>query len=131
MYTQQRAAQMVPQCPREGKAVWVYEVPCAGGNAPLFRTWQKNLPANIHARPVELPGRSIKSTQRPIGDYRALIGSLVHELMDDFRVASRQQPGLRYAIFGHSAGARFGFAIAFPMQQELQQAPGFIDLPGA
>jgi medium-chain acyl-[acyl-carrier-protein] hydrolase len=85
----------------------------AGGNPLLFKGWQRSLPANVSVVPMEPPGRGQRFGEPPLGDY----GLLVERLASDMRVALARaaQPTPSYALFGHSAGARFAFGAALSL----------------
>lgn len=104
-------------------SIRLYCFPYAGGEASLFRRWQDKLPPHIHVHAVELPGRGLKAAMQPVGDYRTLIQMLATELAGDFHQARSACPGLGYAIFGHGAGARFGFRVASLLERWMMLAP--------
>lgn len=65
--------------------------------------------------PVELPGRGARVRDPLIGDYSALTERLTLEIRRDLERRASGRGDVRFALFGHSAGARFAFGIAARM----------------
>lgn len=104
-------------------SVRLYCYPYAGGNTTIFRSWARALQPHVHVVPMELPGRGKRIGEKPIADYKALVHTLAQELVDDLRAARDAAGYPPYAIFGHSAGARFGFAAAVEVVRQLDHVP--------
>ncbi len=106
----------------------LYCFPYAGGNATVFRDWQQYFPQHIQVRSIESPGRGARCHEPLIYDCPTLVQSLAASVSADFIQARLFKPTLRYAFFGHSAGARFGFSVAKLVTERLLQAPihGFL-----
>jgi medium-chain acyl-[acyl-carrier-protein] hydrolase len=82
---------------------------------------------------MELPGHGTRFHEPLIHDCQILVQSLADQLTADFLSAQRLIPDLQYAIFGHSAGAIFGFKVAALTAARLRQLPlhGFLSANGA
>lgn len=77
----------------------------AGGAASLYRTWPQLLGPAVDVCPIELPGRGVRTDERPVSDLTALLDGLVDALAPLF-------DGTPIALFGHSLGARLAFELA-------------------
>lgn len=104
-------------------AVRLYCYAYAGGNTTIFRSWSKALAPHVQVVPMELPGRGVRIREKPVSDYRSLARQLGEELVADLREARNPEGYPPFAIFGHSAGARLGFAAAVQVLRELDQMP--------
>ena len=96
----------------------------AGSSAQIFRGWQPQLPPNVLVRPVELPGRGRRAADPLVPDYTQLVVKLAGEVAAD--IAAHQQrlkTPVRYACYGHSAGAAFGFGVCSRVTELLRQPP--------
>ena len=87
-------------------------LPHAGGNAVLYRPWQRLFPAWIDLCPIELPGRGARLAEPAFTRMAPLVEALADAL----------EPLLStpFAFFGHSMGA----AIAYEMSRRLQRPSG-------
>ena len=101
----------IMESPRAEEPIRLYCFAHAGAQAMVFRAWQEALPPHVRVRPVELPGRGMKAHQAPVYDYRLLVEELSEEICDEL-ISTVHGRRIRYAIFGHSAGGRFGFGVA-------------------
>lgn len=101
----------------------LYCFPYAGGNASVFRAWQRLLPSHIQVEGVELPGHGIRMSEPLVDDFLQLVRLLALQLAADFEAASADTPGLRFAVFGHSAGAALALAVAAALDQMLGIEP--------
>ncbi|SFU36610.1 Surfactin synthase thioesterase subunit [Pseudoduganella namucuonensis] len=101
----------------------LYCFPYAGGNASVFRAWQRLLPSHIQVAGVELPGHGVRMSEPLVDDFHQLVRSLALRLAADFKAESARKPGLRFAMFGHSAGAALALAVAAALEQMLETAP--------
>lgn len=101
----------------------LYCFPYAGGNASVFRAWQRWLPSHIRAEGVELPGHGIRTSEPLVDDFHQLVRLLALRLATDFEAESACKPGLRFAVFGHSAGAALALAVAAALEQILGIEP--------
>ena len=72
-------------------------LPYAGGGAGVFRQWQTSFPPTVDVQPVQLPGRENRIAEPARVDPDEIADAII-------RRADR-----RYAIDGHSMGARLGF----------------------
>lgn len=101
--------------------VALYCFPYAGGSAATFRSWRLLAPPGLDVRPLERPGRGARLRERPIDDYVELVDLLAGELVAD--LGRRRGGGGRFALFGHSAGARFAFGVAARLLERGAPAP--------
>jgi surfactin synthase thioesterase subunit len=84
-------------------------LPYAGGGASIFRSWAKDLPAEIHVVPVEYPGHGCRIREPLL----RRMPEMVRSLADDIEPLARDD----YSLFGHSMGA----LIAFELARELRR----------
>jgi surfactin synthase thioesterase subunit len=78
--------------------------PHAGGGASLFRTWTRDLPADVHVCAIRLPGREGRITEAPFTRLQPLVQTL--------RKALWRYLDIPFAFFGHSLGALVAFELA-------------------
>jgi surfactin synthase thioesterase subunit len=100
---------------RAGDPTLLYCLAYAGGAATVFRPWRECAPAEVRVCPVERPGRGTRVRESLIGDYAALADRLTLEIRADLERRARERGDVRFALFGHSAGARFAFGVAARM----------------
>ena len=81
----------------------------------MFRTWSDALPADVEVCPVQLPGRSTRSMERPFTELPPLILLLAQAL----------SPLLNkpFAFYGHSLGALVGFELARQLRRQYGVSP--------
>jgi medium-chain acyl-[acyl-carrier-protein] hydrolase len=89
--------------------------PYAGGNANVFREWQRHFGPGIDVCLVHLPGRARRLGERP----HTRLQPLVKELADVIR---KQLHG-RFAFYGHSMGALISFELARELRRRNYPAP--------
>jgi len=75
--------------------------PYAGGNASMFKSWQKELPLDVELLALHAPGRA----SRIFDEAYTSMSSLVEDLLCE-ALPLLQSP---YIIFGHSLGARVAY----------------------
>jgi surfactin synthase thioesterase subunit len=90
--------------------------PYAGGNALVFREWQKYLVPEIDVCLVHLPGRARRINERP----HTQIQPLIQELADAIHT---EVQGGRFAFWGHSMGALISFELAREFRRRNYPAP--------
>lgn len=83
-------------------------LPYAGGSARVFDGWRRHLPDHVELCPLELPGRGLRSYEKPVG----ALGALMTDLLD----AVLPCAGEPLAIFGHEYGAFLGFELAHRLE---------------
>jgi surfactin synthase thioesterase subunit len=76
----------------------------AGGGPALFRPWRNKLAPEVMVRPVLLPGRESRLSEKPFRRMADLIGPLCEAL--------EPQLAQEYALFGHSMGALIAYEVA-------------------
>jgi surfactin synthase thioesterase subunit len=79
-------------------------LPFAGGTAATYREWGALLPGWIDVCAVELPGHGARLGEPPATNMEGLVASITEDL--------RPLLDMPVVIFGHSLGARIGFAMA-------------------
>lgn len=84
--------------------VRLFCLPFAGAGAATFRTWGERFPDTIEVCPVEIPGRGVLRREPLLTQMSVLRDWIVREMQPLLDVP--------VAIFGHSMGARVGFAVA-------------------
>ncbi len=94
--------------------------PYAGGNAHVFRDWQRPFAPEIDVCLVHLPGRARRAGERPY----TVMQPLVQELAD----VIRNKVDGRFAFFGHSMGALISFELARELRRRDQHGPAHLFL---
>jgi len=96
--------------------------PYAGAGASAFRTWPDALPASVEVFAIELPGRDTRAKERPLQQMSGLVTALADAI----------DPVLKapFAIYGHSLGARIGFALARELRRRARPAPAQLFVSG-
>lgn len=89
--------------------------PYAGGGASVFNNWKRELPADIHVCPVQLPGRESRVLEEPMDSVEAIVHSLVSEFKPFLHTP--------FAFFGHSMGALIAFETARQLHFKHHVAP--------
>ena len=95
-------------------------LPCAGGGASMYRTWESHLPGAVELCPVQLPGREERFREPALTSLIAISRAVSREMapfLDD-----------PFAIFGHSMGALLSFEIARSLRQSRAPAPSALFL---
>ena len=95
--------------------------PHAGGGASAYRAWTKE--SALGAVPVQLPGRENRMRETPLLSMRAIVEQAAE--------AIRPYAGQRYALFGHSLGARVVFELARYMRRKGQPLPAHLFVSGS
>jgi medium-chain acyl-[acyl-carrier-protein] hydrolase len=88
--------------------------PYAGGNAQVFRPWQRYFPPEVDLVLVHLPGRGRRSAE-PLFRH---VNLLVNAIADHFPVETEQA----FAFYGHSLGA----VVSFELARELRRRYGIL-----
>ena len=83
-------------------------LPYSGASAMVYSRWRRKLPAWLHVRPVELPGRGARMGEPLQTDMQALARQLAAE--------QREAAAAPYALLGHSLGALLAFELAHELQ---------------
>jgi len=101
--------------PRPAAAVRLYCLPCAGGDATMFRAWAHRLPPGIELRAIRLPGRHAWHPEPAFTDCTAAAD----------RLAAGLGPELRppYVLFGHSMGALLAHQLIRAVQRRRLAPP--------
>jgi len=92
-------------------------LPFAGGAAVIFKAWSEALAEDgIDVCAIELPARGTRFSEPPIDDPKVICATLAEALRPYCH------DGVPIVWFGHSLGARLGFAVA----RALNKADAFI-----
>jgi surfactin synthase thioesterase subunit len=89
--------------PRPDAEIVLYCLPCAGGDAAMFRSWAALLPPTIELRAVRLPGRHARGRDGAVPDFDAAATGIADAIGSELR-----KP---YVLFGHSMGALIGYRL--------------------
>lgn len=101
--------------------------PHAGGNPLQFQDWQRRFPDGVTVKPIQPPGRGLRFGEPPIGDYRRLVQRYADDIAEALQAAGTR----RYALFGHSAGARFAFGAALAISRAGGPEPLRLTIAGS
>jgi medium-chain acyl-[acyl-carrier-protein] hydrolase len=93
----------------------LYCLPYAGRGASLYVPWIPEFLPNIEICPVQIPGRETRLSEPPITRMSALVDAIVSAIMLD--------PGVPFALFGHSMGGLIAFELARALQKRRLAAP--------
>ena len=94
--------------------------PYGGGNAHVFREWQRYFSPEIDICLVHLPGRARRIGERP----HTRMQPLVKEVADAIRTEVRG----RFSFYGHSIGALISFELARELRRRNCGAPAHLFL---
>jgi medium-chain acyl-[acyl-carrier-protein] hydrolase len=78
-------------------------LPYAGGSGKIYQHWERFLPGGVQLVALQPPGRANRSGEAPLSNVQAIAESAaaaLEPLMD--------RP---WAVFGHSLGAKVGYAL--------------------
>ncbi|MFZ1007488.1 MAG: alpha/beta fold hydrolase [Candidatus Sulfotelmatobacter sp.] len=104
------------------KALRVFCFPYAGGNANIFRDWQRHFPPDIDLCLVHLPGRGKRSGGQPFTRLEPLVQTIADLIM--------REPQFPYILFGHSVGALISFELARELRRRRFTLPRRLFLSG-
>jgi surfactin synthase thioesterase subunit len=79
-------------------------LPCAGGNAAHYLSWQEQLRPGVELCAVQLPGRGSRLSEPPLRSLPVLVDRLVPVIT--------RHSDLPFAFFGHSLGGMIAFELA-------------------
>src|SRR5205814_4666171 len=96
--------------------------PYAGGGASIFRTWSENLPPEIEACPIQLPGRESRLLEAPFSQLFSLIEPVAQALLPYLDMPC--------AFFGHSMGALVSFELARYLRRQHGLSPVHLFVSG-
>lgn len=90
-------------------------LPYAGGGAPTFRLWPRDLPDDVEVLGVQVPGREPPFRTRPLDSIDDIVAAVVPAMLtlDD----------LPFAIFGHSMGALVAFEVTLALEAARGPSP--------
>lgn len=94
----------------------------AGGGASTYRTWGKDLPADIEVAAVQLPGRESRFGQVLLNR----MGPLTAQLAQALETWSE----IPFAFFGHSMGAVVSYELTRRLRREGRQGPRLLMVSG-
>jgi len=97
-------------------------LPYAGGAASAYHGWAEDLPAEVEACPVQLPGRGWRFRETPFRRLADLVPALAEGLLPLL--------DLPFALFGHSMGAVVAFELARELRRRGARAPVLLALSG-
>lgn len=103
-------------------ALRLFCFPYAGGGAPIFRIWPKQVPPEVEICPVHLPGRGRRLPERPYRQIEPLVRAIAPALAP--------QLGRPFAFFGHSMGALIAYDLARLLRREYALEPAQLFVSG-
>lgn len=89
--------------------------PHAGGNAYIFREWQRHFAPEIDVCLVHLPGRARRTRERA--------HTRLQPLVEEMANAIRAELHGRFAFYGHSMGALICFELARELRRRNYSTP--------
>jgi medium-chain acyl-[acyl-carrier-protein] hydrolase len=109
--------------PRPGATLRLFCLPYAGGGTRIFQSWSDRLPGVVEVASVRLPGRERRFHEPPLRRMDTLLS----------RLAEGVGPHLdrRYALFGHSVGARIAFELARTLRRHGAAPPVVLFVSGS
>ena len=96
--------------------------PYAGGNAQVFRQWQRYFPGELDVCLVHLPGRSTRIGEPAFTRLPALVDALAG------RIECEMQD--QFALYGHSMGAMLSFELGRELFRRYGRGPRQLFLSG-
>ncbi|HEY2391542.1 MAG TPA: alpha/beta fold hydrolase [Candidatus Angelobacter sp.] len=96
--------------------------PYAGGNAQVFRKWQRDLPAQVEVCLVHLPGRDRRMSERPFTRLQPLVQAVADALVPEI--------DSQYVFYGHSMGALISFELARELRRRNLKLPVHLFVSG-
>ncbi len=96
--------------------------PYAGGNAYVFRDWQRHFPPDIDLCLVHLPGRGKRIGEQLFTRLELLVRTIADLIV--------REPQFPYALFGHSMGALISFELAREVRRRGFTLPRCLFLSG-
>jgi surfactin synthase thioesterase subunit len=89
--------------------------PCAGASATSYHDWSADLPPDMEAHALQLPGRGDRFREDPVTDLEALISQIT--------TASLGLMDLPFVFLGHSLGALLSFETARELRRRGDSLP--------
>lgn len=96
--------------------------PYGGGNAIVFRNWQKLLPSAVEVCPVQLPGRGGRTMEPSYTSLNEMVRGVANGLLPYL-----DKP---FAFFGHSMGSILGFELARYLRRHYSLQPRHLFVSG-
>jgi medium-chain acyl-[acyl-carrier-protein] hydrolase len=89
--------------------------PYAGAGASVYQPWKTMLPQGVELCAIQMPGREVRISERPITEWPSLIRQLESAIL----------PWLDcpFAFFGHSLGALVAFELAGALRRRGHAEP--------
>lgn len=100
---------------RPGAKMRLFCFPYAGGNAMLFRGWQRLFPDSIEICPLQYPGRGNRLREPPFTSVEPLVQDITQALVSLL--------DLPFAFFGHSMGAILAFEVTRELRKKRKPLP--------
>jgi len=114
-----------------GVAARLYCFPHAGATAAVYRPWKEAAGPDLRVVGLDRPGRGSAARHPKIGDLPSLVDWTAARLLADLGEGRAEDPGLRWATFGHSFGALLSLAVAARVAAALDEPPACAVLSAA
>jgi len=113
-------AWFVSPAPRPQAPVVLFCLPHAGGAPSAFHRWSQLVGPGVDVAAVALPGREGRFFEQPEWSVSELAGAV-----------TARAGGRRYAFYGHSMGAKVGFAVVRELRRRGARLPSLVAFGGS
>jgi medium-chain acyl-[acyl-carrier-protein] hydrolase len=112
---QQTAPRLTASIPGRNARTILFCFPNAGGDGSAFQHWPEGLPDHIEVRPLELPGRGVRSGESTLVSADQLAETLLRDLT--------RQIDRPFAFFGHDFGGLLSFEVTRRLRRDGHPMP--------
>ncbi len=106
------------------EGIKLFCLPYAGGSATVYSKWRKYLDKDIKLCPIEMPGRSDRSTEPYYNSVEEAIDDITNIIMNELEEESE------YAIFGHSMGSIMAYELVCRFKEKNLKPPMHVFFSG-
>lgn len=102
----------------------VFCVPHAGGSATAFLRWRRFVGCDVEITPIELAGRGGRIDEPPFRRADDAGNDVAAQIL------KHRQPGVPYAVWGHSMGSLISYEAYFALQELTVDLPEHLIFSG-